>query len=77
VSLRLNRILGLSVDRASDFRSGSRDRELARSPAWNGEGKLPGLRFMRTLGSAMPDREKQEILAAIVARKAEVINPHR
>ena len=87
---------------------------------WNQEGKLPGLKFMRTLwlcevtggpfkytgkpmGEAhedlhitadefdevgaeiansldhfdVPDREKQEVLAAIVARKAEVIGPSR
>ena len=85
---------------------------------WNGESKLPGLKFMRTLwlcevtggpfkytgkpmGEAhedlhitsdefdevgaeiassldhfnVPQREKGEVLAAIVARKAEVINP--
>jgi hemoglobin len=87
---------------------------------WNGEGKLPCLKFMRTLwlcevtggpfkytgkpmGEAhedlhitsaefdevgaeiagaldhfnVPTREKDEVLAAIVARKAEVINPSR
>ena len=88
--------------------------------AWNGTGRLPGLKFMRTLwvcratggpfqytGRALgeahehlhitseefdevgaeiaraldyfnvPEREKQEVLAAIASKKAEVVNPAR
>jgi hemoglobin len=111
--------IAMVVDRFSD--------EIVKNPKlnvnpqlkeWNGSGKLPGLKFMRTLwvcaaaggpfqytGKDMheahedlhltseefdevgveiakaldhfgvPEREKGEVLAAIVAHKAEVVNP--
>ena len=113
--------ISMVVDRFSD--EIVKNPKLNVNPAlkeWNGEGKLPGLKFMRTLwlcevtggpfkytgkpmGEAhqdlhitseefdevgaeiagaldhfnVPQREKDEVLAAIVARKAEVIDPSR
>ncbi len=113
--------ISMVVDRFSD--EVVKNPKLNVNPAlreWNESGKLPGLKFMRTLwlcekaggpfqytgkelgeahkdlhltsdefdevgaeiGSALdhfnvPEREKQEVLAAIVARKAEVVNPYR
>jgi hemoglobin len=113
--------ISMVVDRFSD--EIVKNQKLNVNPAlkeWNEKGRLPGLKFMRTLwicevtggpfrytgkpmGEAhedlhitseefdevggeiakaldhfdVPDREKQEVLAAIVARKAEVIDPSR
>ncbi|MDP9299294.1 MAG: group 1 truncated hemoglobin [Actinomycetota bacterium] len=113
--------ISMVVDRFSD--EIVKNPKLKVNPAlklWNEEGKLPGLKFMRTLwlcevtggpftytgkpmGEAhedlqitseefdevgaeiansldrfgVPEPEKQEVLAAIVARKAEVIDPSR
>lgn len=113
--------ISMVVDRFSD--EIVKNPKLNVNPAlklWNEEGKLPGLKFMRTLwlcevtggpftytgkpmGEAhedlqitseefdevgaeiansldrfgVPEPEKQEVLAAIVARKAEVIDPSR
>jgi hemoglobin len=111
--------IAMVVDRFSD--EVVKNPKLNVNPAlreWNESGKLPGLKFMRTLwlcqeaggsfqytgeelGDAhrdlhitsdefdevgaeiaraldhlnVPEREKQEVLAAIVARKHEVVNP--
>ncbi len=70
--------ISMVVDRFSD--EVVKNPKLNVNPAlkeWNQSGKLPGLKFMRTLWlcqAAVPEREKQEVLAAIVANKPEVVN---